>query len=136
MPKIKVGSSLLFPWKLAMTVKDDELSVAGGSQQDQADLPAYSQTLQPSTQYTPSEHAEHATVLNDDDGNAYCTLKVLSRSASTKSLPILMEGEPVTGSIELHLKKADPIKAVTISVRLYVYTSKRTEWTNLRLNIV
>ncbi|KZT29753.1 hypothetical protein NEOLEDRAFT_1106344 [Neolentinus lepideus HHB14362 ss-1] len=50
------------------------------------------------------------------NGKAWATLKLKSRARSPTLLPAYYEGDPITGSLDLHLPRSDPIKAIFLKV--------------------
>ena len=45
-------------------------------------------------------------------------MRVTSRARSAESLPYFLQGDPITGTVELNLKQETTVRAVTMSVRL------------------
>lgn len=67
------------------------------------------------------EPVTHSYPLGFDEDKAWATLHVVSKALSADSLPHLLEGEPITGSVDLDLAKEKAIKSITISVRSLVF---------------
>jgi len=81
---------------------------------------------------------EVISTLNTSKGKPWALLKVMSRVGKASEVPAFVEGEPITGTVELNLDKSDHIQAVTIEVSgylvlktLYSYTLYKVQgdWT-------
>jgi hypothetical protein len=59
--------------------------------------------------------------LQNSKGNPWALLKVLSRAGQTAQVPSFLEGEDITGTVELKLEKTEHIQAVTIEVKITFY---------------
>lgn len=85
-----------------------------------SELPAYSeQRTRTVRNHTTRTRVEHQASLIDKEGRSWCTLKVKSWSR-IRSLPVILEGEQVSGKVELNLAKPDNIKAIIVSVRFFI----------------
>ncbi|KAF4596561.1 hypothetical protein EYR40_007742 [Pleurotus pulmonarius] len=78
-------------------------------------LPVYT----PSSPTSPTSQAarsEHVVSLQGSKGHKWLSLYVNSRAATAASLPLLFQGDSVTGRVELDLQKEETIKAIVVSV--------------------
>lgn len=62
----------------------------------------------------------HSYNLSTKKGLPWATLNIQSRSRTTSRIPFFIEGEPITGSIELNLLEEKSMKSVSIAVRSVV----------------
>ncbi|KAL5508504.1 hypothetical protein ACEPAH_6123 [Sanghuangporus vaninii] len=86
--------------------------------------PSYPAPLSPSVSHCPAENSEFAITLDDHHGKTWWTLRISSRSPNPKSLPTFLEGDPITGIVDLNLQRPDHIKAIIIVVKgLVVYSA-------------
>ena len=84
--------------------------------QSSTSLPAYTVPETPPTGAT-RQQTEHVVALTISEKNTHEWLKLKVKSwAAPKHLPSFVEGTPITGSVELDLRKYDNIKAIAISV--------------------
>lgn len=60
--------------------------------------------------------SEFRTGLQDDHGYAWLILQLKSRSPSATSIPFFVEGDVISGVVELDTAKTDSVKAVLIEV--------------------
>lgn len=77
-------------------------------------LPAYSSKA-PGSSKAP---VEHVYTTEDGKGRPWLTLNIASKASSPSHLPLLLEGEPIVGTVSLDLTEDAKIKSVSISVRL------------------
>ena len=80
------------------------------------DLQRYPSLSGPSIPHSPTEGTEHAITMHDHHGKTWWTLRVNSRSPTPKSLPAFVEGDHITGVVDLNLQKPDHIKSITVVV--------------------
>ncbi|KAL5527135.1 hypothetical protein ACEPAG_5926 [Sanghuangporus baumii] len=86
--------------------------------------PSYPAPLSPSASHFPAKNTEYAITMNDHHGKTWWMLRIPSRSANPKSLPTFLEGDPITGFVDLNLQRPDHIKAIIIVVKgLVVYSA-------------
>ena len=82
---------------------------------DVTDLPAY-----PAKDSASSETLEYTVSLPDDKGNEWLTLKFATKatggSPQANKVPRINEGDPVVGSVMLHLRESTTVKSVSIRV--------------------
>jgi len=93
-----------------------------GQVRDEPDaLPSYAHVREQQQQSTPvgaaSGSGEHQRSLETAKGKKWLTLFVKSR-ANNSSLPVFLEGDIVSGRVELDLDKAESSKGVTVIVSL------------------
>jgi hypothetical protein len=62
--------------------------------------------------------SEFRTGLQDEGGYAWLVLRVKSRSPSAKNVPFFVEGDTISGVVELDATKTDSIKAVFVEESL------------------
>ena len=62
------------------------------------------------------ELVDHSYNLPTRKGVPWATLKIQSRATAISSLPLFIEGQPITGSIELNLLEETCMKSVSIAV--------------------
>jgi hypothetical protein len=60
--------------------------------------------------------SEFMTGLQDEAGYAWLLLRVKSRSPSAKTTPFFVEGDTISGTVELNPSKTDSVKAVSVEV--------------------
>lgn len=85
---------------------------------DKIQLPSYHASL---TAPPAAERFSHRYELKDRHEHAWITLCVLSATPSgPEQMPRMVEGEPITGSIELDLKEEKDIKSITVSVSVFL----------------
>jgi len=63
----------------------------------------------------PPSQIEAVSTLDSGKGKPWATLNVLSRGNSSRT-PVILEGEPIVGTVEVKLQKPDHIEAVTVKV--------------------
>jgi hypothetical protein len=81
-------------------------------------LPSYAHVREQQQQHStpvPVTSGEHQRSLETAKGKKWLTLFVKSR-ANNSSLPIFLEGDIVSGRVELDLDKAESSKGVTVTV--------------------
>lgn len=66
------------------------------------------------------ERSEHVYSLENSKGHKWVSLSVKSRSANPNAPPLFLEGDIITGRVDLDLDKPENIKAVMISVSKYI----------------
>lgn len=84
--------------------------------QTNSELPAYSPTHSPSV--PPREPVVHKYSLQNKSGKPWFTLEVSSKAPSPEKIPLIIEGEAVTGLVSLDLDSETRIKSVVVSVRI------------------
>lgn len=83
------------------------------------DLPQYSPDQRPAPAQSRSRvQVEHVYSLNNSKDKPWVILKVNSWSPSAKSLPMFLDGDIITGSVEISLDKPESAKGVTIGVSI------------------
>ena len=65
---------------------------------------------------TPAEATVHCFELADGNGHVWLKLVCKSRAQSPEHMPRIVEGDKVTGYVEINLKKPMSVKAVRVSV--------------------
>ncbi|KAF7316705.1 hypothetical protein HMN09_00403600 [Mycena chlorophos] len=87
-------------------------------------LPAYTaHTHRPRTANAAREPTQHVFEIKDKKDKAWATLNLSSSARSTSSLPVVLEGEPITGSVSLDISNGDKnILGITVRVRGSVLT--------------
>lgn len=86
---------------------------------DASELPAYSppeDSWSAPPPPTPRELVTHTFPLSTKQGKPWAELVVLSKAPTPKSLPRLIEGEPVSGWVKIDLPEEMPMKSVTVEV--------------------
>ena len=87
--------------------------------EDTSDLPPYSHNADvdhpPPTQSS-RELVTRSVSLKDSHGKEYATLNIVSSARSADHMPIMREGEPLEGSLELNLVEDTSMQSVSISV--------------------
>jgi len=76
-------------------------------------LPQYAPRSAP--QYSRSEH-ELGLMNNAGSYEKWTALKLFSRAASPKSLPVYIEGDTITGTLEVEASKLAKIREIKLSV--------------------
>jgi len=100
-----------------------EITKSQGQVHDELDaLPSYAHVREQQQQQStpaqgPNGSGEHRRSLETAKGKKWLTLFVKSR-ANSSSLPVFLEGDIVTGRVELDLDKAESSKGVTVTVSL------------------
>lgn len=61
-------------------------------------------------------HTSHPMKLLDKKGRTWAVLHLRSRASASNKMPVLMESDPIEGSVTLNLLKDDGIVSVCISV--------------------
>lgn len=61
----------------------------------------------------------HISSLEDSKGRPWVSLIVTSRAANSALPPFFMEGDVISGRVELDLEKPETAKAVVVSVSKY-----------------
>ncbi|KAF4614118.1 hypothetical protein D9613_007827 [Agrocybe pediades] len=87
-------------------------------QAQEADLPTYA-NVQAQTQRSREASTlatEHHTFLEGGKGRKWLNLFVKSRSPESASLPVFVEGDVISGRVEVDLDKAESSKAVTVAI--------------------
>lgn len=84
--------------------------------QTNSELPAYSPTHSPTV--PPREPVVHKYSLQNKSGKPWFTLEVSSKAPSPEKIPLIIEGEPVTGLVSLDLDSETRMKSVVVSVRI------------------
>ncbi|KAH9063997.1 hypothetical protein EDB87DRAFT_1557455 [Lactarius vividus] len=64
-----------------------------------------------------SGRSEHCHALQDKNGRDWLSLKVQSRAADSKHMPLFLEGDIIKGEVRLDLTKAETLKGLTITIR-------------------
>jgi len=62
-----------------------------------------------------ARQTEVVTSLDTSKGKPWVALKVLSRANHVR-IPLIMQGEPIAGTVELDLEKTEHVEAVTLKV--------------------
>ena len=91
---------------------------------DTLELPAYSPPPESPTinaALSPREPVTHTCSLTNRQGKDWARLKVISKARSAESVPLILEGEPICGSVELDLATDTPMKSVMIHVSLLLW---------------
>jgi hypothetical protein len=89
---------------------------------DVAELPNYADVAGDSSlnlfypQAESPNRSQFKTGLQDEKGYAWLTLQISNRSPTTKSVPLFLEGDTITGVVHLDAEKTDSVKAVYIEV--------------------
>lgn len=60
--------------------------------------------------------SQHISSLQDSKGSKWLTLTVNSRSPTSTSLPVVYEGDAISGQVDFEMLKSDSIKGVSIKV--------------------
>jgi hypothetical protein len=74
----------------------------------------------PSTKQSPISLTERVYTLETSKKQPWAFLKVNCRPGSATSIPSFIQGEPITGTVELNLEKTEHIVAVTIAVNYHI----------------
>ena len=86
-------------------------------------IPSFSASIRDSeaSGYHDGGHSAHSNLTErvytlETSKKPWASLKVKSRSINAASIPRIVQGEPITGTVELDLEKTDHIQAVTVAV--------------------
>ncbi|KAN0093272.1 hypothetical protein V8E55_004056 [Tylopilus felleus] len=60
--------------------------------------------------------SQHISSLQDSKGSKWLTLTVNSRSPTSTSLPVVYEGDAISGQVDFEMLKSDSIKGVSIKI--------------------
>ncbi|KAJ3546756.1 hypothetical protein NM688_g5477 [Phlebia brevispora] len=112
-PKGVVG---WFKWYMCFHLLPMNLPPFDSVVAEASDLPAYSSLSAHAADFTTRALVEHSYALDDKKDGSWFTLKISSRASSPSSLPLLVEGDPIVGSVSLALVKEAKIKSISISV--------------------
>ncbi|TFK40190.1 hypothetical protein BDQ12DRAFT_772139 [Crucibulum laeve] len=83
----------------------------------ESELPSYSSVSAQKKSPTPvAGGSEHSKSL-ENDGRKWLSLYVKSRSGNSSTLPVFLEGDSISGRVEIDLQKAETIKGIVIEVR-------------------
>lgn len=97
---------------------DGDIFADTSSRETSTELPAYSRSATRPQEARPL--TEHTFTLETSDRVPWLVLKVKSSAPSTKGLPVFVEGQPITGEVDLRLDKPENIKSVVVSVSFQV----------------
>lgn len=90
---------------------------------DPSGLPAYSSREATSSSIAvsgPRDLVTHSYSLTNKQGKKWVTLNVLSKARSPNSLPHILEGMPIRGSVELDLSEETSMKSIGVTVSINV----------------
>lgn len=85
-----------------------------------SELPAYSpRNGPPSPTLTlgPRDLVKHSYHLKNKHAKTWLSLHVMSKARTPEALPRVLEGEPITGTVELNLSEETSVKSISVSVR-------------------
>ncbi|KAF7977287.1 hypothetical protein HWV62_4249 [Athelia sp. TMB] len=97
---LEVISSIILPFYSLFTTTMDALPVYNHD----SDIPP------------PYEHLESLFHLKDRQNTPWATLVVQSTVKSSEGAPIFVQGDAISGSLRVHIRKRDPIRAITIKI--------------------
>lgn len=97
-------------------VGDAEAESASSRSRKQNKHSAPSSSTVRSVGYGQVKGTEHAFTLYTIDDQPYLTLRLRSWAPTPTSLPSFLEGQPISGRVELNLFEPDKIQEVTVSV--------------------
>jgi len=86
---------------------------------DEGSPPIYQNGHRLANQNQNSRRIQAMTSLTTSKGKPWFILKVQSRGTST-TLPCVVEGEPITGKIELDLEGTEHVEAITLKVLVII----------------
>ncbi|KAF8574231.1 hypothetical protein K439DRAFT_1399203 [Ramaria rubella] len=80
-------------------------------------LPGYEEHRSPIPTYVSTPVTERVYTLETAKKQPWAFLKVNSRGGRVTSVPLVLQGEPITGTVELDLEKTEHIQEVVIETR-------------------
>lgn len=69
------------------------------------------------TSSSAASRTEHTYSLNNSKGKPWLTLIIKSRAPSVKALPVFLEGDVISGTVNVSLDKPETSKGIMIAVR-------------------
>lgn len=80
-------------------------------------LPAYYPRLRDRPMSAARNSTEHTFPLNDSKTKIRATLKLISNAPNAESLPVVLEGSNVAGSLSVNIPNGEKVSRVLILVR-------------------
>ena len=94
----------------------------------ETDLPSYADvpksTAKPTTSATSIWQTKHTYSLNTSKGIPWLKLLASSRAPSIKTLPVFLEGDVISGSVDVELDKPESCKGVSITVSYPIFSNQ------------
>lgn len=95
----------------------------------QSELPGYSEVPEPSPatagpgsgSNTARAGSQYTISLQDEKGFKWLTLATSSRASASTSLPIVYQGDVISGQVDLDVLKSESIKGISIKVCVVRY---------------
>ncbi|EIW83921.1 hypothetical protein CONPUDRAFT_51562 [Coniophora puteana RWD-64-598 SS2] len=80
-------------------------------------LPAYSESSAGASTSRPANaRSEYTVSLETSKGEKWLTLRARSRAQDSSSLPSFLEGDVISGNVDMEVAKSESIKAITVMV--------------------
>jgi len=104
-------------------VADDQSQTGASSRKLDSSRSSPSVSTTKVVEYEQLKHTEHNFTLKTIDEQPYLTLQVKSWAPNPTSMPYFLEGQPISGRVELNLYKPDRIQEVLVLVKGLVICS-------------